>query len=217
MSLFHPYMGKPVAIEVTEYRGKGMNGLLIDIGEDYLVLHRESSYYYIALQHLHLLRADLDAQMLTPSAPQWTASGSTFASLIIAAKGQFIELYLTGQQTLYGRILHIMDDYIVFDTVRHHISYIPAFHIKWFSPASSDGFLNTSPDSPATSLPFRQTWIEQLEVELGSVIVIDLGLRTDQVGRLHAIHQGIIELVTPDGLSKCWHAAHIKSVHLPKR
>lgn len=213
VSLFKTYLGKPVAIDVTEYRG--MNGLLIDIGEDYLVVHRDSSYYYIALNHLHLLTADLDTQTSTSAVPQWTASGSDYNSLLQTALGEFIALYITGQQTLYGQILHIKDDYIVFDTVRHQISYIPIFHIKWFSPAAAEGFLNKDASLLADPLLLKQTWKEQLENCAGKIVVLDLGLRTNQIGRLQAFEGGIVELLTPDGLSKCWHSAHIKSIHKP--
>lgn len=215
MSLFKPYLGKPVAIDVTDYRG--MTGVLIDIGEDYLVMHRDSSYYYIALHHLHLLTADLDTQTTTSSIPQWTASGSDFNSLLQTALGEFVALYITGQQTLYGQILHIKDDYIVLDTVRHHISYIPTFHIKWFSPAAAEGFLDKDASLLADPHLLKQTWQEQLKNCAGTIVVLDLGLRTNQVGRVQAVEGGIIELITPDGLSKCWNSAHIKSIHKPGR
>jgi hypothetical protein len=211
MKLFKPYFGNFVEIEVVS--DKKISGLLIDSGPDYLVMNKENKYYYLPLNHILLMESTREPQSFESVSPDWKSDGKPFVALLKIAKNGLIELYVTGHLPLYGQILDVMDDYIVFNALRHGISYIPIFHIKWISPAFFSGFMPDKKYISKASTPFKATWREQLETCLDHIIVIDLGLRQNQTGYLKKIENNMIEFVTPDNISRCWNITHIKSIH----
>jgi hypothetical protein len=213
MNLFKRYLGGFVEIEVVS--DKKITGLLIDSGPDYVVMNKENKYYYVPLNHILLMESSRESQSSVSVSPHWKADGKPFASLLQLAKNGLIELYVTGHLPLYGQIVDVMDDYIVFNTVRHGISYIPIFHIKWISPAFASGIMPDQKPVQGASAAFRAAWREQLEACLDHIVVIDLGLRHNQTGCLRTIENNMIEIITPDNISRCWNIAHIKSIHFP--
>ncbi|QYR23386.1 hypothetical protein KZ483_10980 [Paenibacillus sp. sptzw28] len=213
MKLIKPYFGNFVEIEVIS--DKKISGLLIDSGPDYIVMNKENKYYYLPVNHVVLIESTREPQYSVSVSPDWKADGKPFKTLLQLAKNGLIELYVTGHLPLYGQIVDVMDDYIVFNAVRHGISYIPIFHIKWVSPAFDSGFMPDKKPAPEASAPFKATWREQLETCLGHIVVIDLGLRQNQSGCLKTIENNMVEIVTPDNISRCWNITHIKSIHFP--
>jgi hypothetical protein len=217
MKLFNPYVGKPVEIEVTGDRR--MVGLLIEVGPDHMVVYKEAKYIYLPFRHVHHLRGapvtDDQAVLAAPEQPVETNGSHTFAHLLRLSMAGLVELYLGDNLPLFGKIIDTKDDYILLDTVRHRHTYIPIFHIKWFSPCPAFPFPDDeSREAPVLPSPALK-WHDLLNFLAGRVVVLNLGAREEQIGLLQTFDSGVAEMVSPDSTTRCWNTDHIKSVHFP--
>ena len=125
-----------------------MNGTLIDVGSDVIVLFNGMDFMYIPLDHIHNFEMDRDNEnnLQAPTElPSIVAEENeedlSFEEVLAQAKGRLVEIYVTGGQSLHGTITGIMKDYLVFQSPVYKTIYIPVSHLKWLIPYAQNNTL----------------------------------------------------------------------------
>lgn len=98
---------------------KRFKGVLIDVGNDIVVLYNGQDYVYISLYHVQyykFLRSH-DEEILKPDVDSVIKRESPSISLrkvLSTSKGIFTEIYVAGNAPIHGYVTSVMNDYIVF-------------------------------------------------------------------------------------------------------
>ncbi|MFX3660083.1 MAG: DUF2642 domain-containing protein [Ectobacillus sp.] len=223
-------------IQINLSGNMSFTGTLIDKGSHILVIYENNNFIYLPLLHIQQIQFDFDNQSLlggnqrreiaqkeeaAPDALSAIPSTSNTISLrkvLQNAKGMFLELCIGGEQTLHGYVVSVMNDYFIFYSPVYHIVYIPFYHVKWFVPYK-EGQVPYSlereefPLRPAMD-PLARTFEEQLKRFIGKIIILNLGKKPLQIGRLNAINSNQLELVIARNETIYVNLHHVKSVHL---
>lgn len=201
-----------------------VQGKLIDVGSDILVLFNGKKFQYIPLLHLQQLTISEESsnpsgEGLTDELPYENQTDIAYRKILMNAKGVFSEIYTSGNQTIHGYVTSIMNDYFVFYSPVFHAVYIPMQHLKYMIPYDP----NVTPYSltperfplnPAT-MTLARTFDQQLKKLEGQFVILNLGEHANKIGQLKTIQNSMIELVIAGGEPVFLHMDHIKSVHLP--
>ncbi len=226
MDAFQSFIGKTVELEISGNIERV--GLLIDFGPDILVIFDGANYVYIPFGHIQSIRWIQNGAELQ-SAQQdsaYSADGLkndsnelTFRKILIESKGMFVQIFVTGNQSIHGYVTHVMQDYFVFYSPVHKTLYIPMFHLKWLLPYPE----NRSPYSVKTNgLPsgaapvnLAQSFEEQLKKTVGNLVVFDMGSNPDKIGLINSVQNHVVELTTADQKPVYWNIHHMKTAHFP--
>lgn len=200
-------------------------GLLVDAGDDIIVILRQERYYYIPTKHIHHFRVVPSPEKETEGTLygnplEWAAGESiSFRKTLYNARGVFMEVYMTGVHTLSGYLTSIMNDFLVFYSTVFHTVYVPLDHVKSIMPYPANkppfSMENERINVKPTGLTLARTFEQQLKKMEGSMAVLDHGEALDKFGILQSVDQGFLTLVMADGEPVIWNIQHIKSVHLP--
>ncbi|MGJ7921603.1 DUF2642 domain-containing protein [Neobacillus sp. LXY-4] len=217
-------LGKEVEIEIS---GKTFfKGLLIDMGLDIIVLFNGEQYLYIPLMHLHNLSErtikpnEENTEKPTMKMPfQNEQETISYRKILNNAKGQFLEIFVTGNRSIHGYITSVLNDYIVFYSPVYKTIFVSMQHLKWLIPYStaltpytlSNSVLPVVP----SSIPLARSFEEQLKKYEGQLLVFDLGDNPDKVGLVKGISNNIVTLTTAGGQTIFWKLMHLKTVHIP--
>lgn len=222
MNNFKDLIDEEVDIEIS---GKAyFSGILIDNGLDILVLYNGRKYMYIPLLHLHNIkkRNNSEDSLEKPYSEMPFLEESepiSFRKILMNAKGQFIELCVTGNRSIHGYITSVLNDYIVFYSPVFKTVFLSMQHIKWLIPYSTNltPYTLSNTDLPVvpSTIPLARTFEEQLKKYIGQLLVFDLGENPNKVGLIQNISNNIVELVNAEANIVFWKLSHIKSVHLP--
>lgn len=215
------YLGKIVDIEITG--GEIRHVLLIDIGTDVIVVYNGINFLYIPFLHIHYIKQNTEETIEMNSPPDIPIVNETdmisYRKILNNAKGLFVEIYITGNQTIHGYFTSIMNDYFIFYSPVHHTIFISLNHLKYLiphPPNSTPYSINPNqfPFNP-TNVPLARTFDQQLKKVEGKIIVLDLGESPNKIGLLREIKDGVIQLITANGEPLHWNLNHIKTAHLP--
>ncbi|PKG24651.1 DUF2642 domain-containing protein [Niallia nealsonii] len=225
MDNFKSLIGEEVNIEIS---GRiFFSGILIDNGLDILVLFKDKKYLYIPLIHVHNIKKriknyaeqSLEAPKDTMLPFQNEAESISYRKILNNAKGQFVEIFVTGNKSIHGYITSVLNDYIVFYSPVFKTIFISMQHLKWLVPYTTNStpytLNNTNLPVVPASIPLARTFEEQLKKSIGQLLVFDLGDNPDKVGLVKNISNNIIEIANAEGLPIFWKLSHLKSVHLP--
>ena len=108
---------------------KRFKGVLIDVGNDIVVLYNGQDYVYISLYHVQyykFLRSH-DEEISKPDVDSVIKRESPSISLrkvLSTSKGIFTEIYVAGNAPIHGYVTSIMNDYIVFYSPVYKTIYI---------------------------------------------------------------------------------------------
>jgi hypothetical protein len=215
------FIKKEVEIEIS---GKTiLSGILIDVGLDILVLFDGTQFLYIPLLHMHNIKEKLEKD-ITEEPPDTViifneTEPISYRKTLNHAKGQFLELYITGNRSIHGYITSVLNDYIVFYSPVYKSVFISMQHLKWFIPYSHQltPYTLGNKDLPVVpaSIPLARSFEEQIKKYEGRLLVFDLGDNPDKIGLIKQVSNNIIELITANGQTVFWKFIHIKTVHLP--
>ena len=135
------------------------------------------------------------------------------ATILTQAIGKQLEIYVTGNQSLYGMILEIKTDYIVFYTPVYKTIYISTQHLKWLVPYLQPFQLYglASSDVPE-SLVVANTLRQQIAMMKDQLIMINNGEKWNHIGKLLQVQEQMIELQTAKS-TVFVNIDHIKTVH----
>jgi hypothetical protein len=209
-----------------------INGLLVDAGEDILVLYNGKSYLYISLLHVRQfqLNSNKDDYVDLPSdsALIEETTSLTTQEVLNKAKGTFTEIYIGSHLSYNGYIINVLNDYVAFYSPVYKVVYIPIQHIKWIipdfsnqTPYSLNSLSLTHSKSPlhlkvnANNIPLVPLLENQLKKEAGKLVIFDGGMDPQKVGLLKKVENQLAEILLAKGESLCLRLSHIKSVQMP--
>lgn len=220
------FIGEYVSVEVSGNRG--IIGYLVDIGKDVLVLQQRSDTCYISLRHVHHFSKAMDAPEFrvegVPGFDHPFRLGNEEISLrkvLLHARGQFVEINITGNTTIHGYLTSIMNDYFVFHSPVYKTMFITLGHLKWLVPYREEVTpYALEPEAiPHRSLPtsLPRTFKEQCQKLAGNVVVFDLGEHPDKIGQLRSVdaESGMIEMIQANGMKRLLNLEHVKAAYLP--
>ena len=222
MQQIQSYIGKPIDIELSGE--KIHSGELIDYGPDILVLKTEKHFVYIPFLHVQFIK-----QKPNNNAEDENNSSSPTLSIIqqeenisyrktlINAKGMFVEIFVTGNQPLYGFITSVLTNYFVFYSPVYKTLYIPFQHLKWLIPyqGNQTPYSIKSYQIHSSDFPLTRTFEELVKKVEGRIVVFDLGIHPNKTGLLKKVENNLAELII--GNEDCVHCNlhHIKTIHCP--
>ncbi|WP_047153449.1 hypothetical protein [Aneurinibacillus tyrosinisolvens] len=224
MSDFAHLIGKNVDVEIS---GKNYcNGILVDAGLDIIVVYNNiaSSFYYIPVVHIQRLKETRIEETLgfgpPPEKPIESDSHSiSFRKILTNAKGQFVQIYVTGNKSIHGYLTSIMNDYFVFYSPVYKTLFISMDHVKWLIPYEQDAtpYSLSNQHLPVNpiSVPLARTFEEQCKKLENQIIVIDGGNNSEKIGLLHKVDNNRLSLITAERETVYWSLQHVKTVHLP--
>ncbi|MFL8937735.1 DUF2642 domain-containing protein [Rossellomorea oryzaecorticis] len=218
---YSSFIGKAVTVELTGK--KEISGYLIDVGSEVLIIFNGEDYIYVSSIHIRSLRVvsidELDIAEPTTGPQLEQEDELALRKILTSAKGVFIEIYLTGNQSIHGYITSIMNNYFTFYSPVYKTMYISLQHLKWLTPYS--GSLSPYalgkdklPVNPS-QLSLARTYEIQLEKLTGNLVVFNLGLQPESIGKIEKVENSIIQLITAKGSSVYLNLQHIQSVHQP--
>lgn len=217
MSYLSQYTGKMIEIELSSK--KVMTGKLVEYGSDILVIYNAGKFFYIPFMHIILIREsdskDGDFVISEQSPIIKESDRMSLTKILNNAKGIFVEIYVTGNQSVYGYITNIRNDYFVLYSPVFKTMYIPNAHLKWLIP-----YLEQTPYNLKTELmvfsiemDLADTFEEQIKKLKGEIVLFDLGGDPHKIGLIKNMEQNTVELVSGNGQILYLNLTHIKTLH----
>lgn len=221
MSGYFAHIHEDVKIEISGKRT--IIGKLIDCGLDIVVVFDGEQFFYIPTVHIQHFTIDptsninFDSKMSSPIRND--TDTISFRKILNNAKGLFVEIYVTGNLSLHGYILNILNNYFTFYSPVYKLMFIALEHVKWLVPyndAQTPYSLRAHelPLNPAT-ISLSRTLEEQLKKLEGKLVVFDIATTPRHIGLLRKAEQNMVELVTARNEIVYWNQKHLKTVHLP--
>ncbi|QBP42854.1 DUF2642 domain-containing protein [Paenisporosarcina antarctica] len=217
MNNLSSYTGQILEIELTSK--KSMTGKLMEIGSDIIVLFNGQNYVYLPMMHILCVRKgdSTEDEFINPdSSPiQKNEDLISLKKILTNASEIFVEIFLSGNHTVYGYINQIQDDYIIFYSPAFKTIHIPIVHLKWLIP-----YINKTPyqikacqSLSSSEGIFASTFKEQLKTFVGKIVTFDLGKDSQKIGKINNAENNLVELITGDGQIIYLNIAHLKSLH----
>ncbi|NRD81145.1 DUF2642 domain-containing protein [Bacillus sp. BRMEA1] len=212
-------------VEVEISGGIFHKGTLIDSGLDIVVIYvgKTNSFLYIPFVHIQRLRElpkwDEDMTYDTPSEKPIEAEAISYRKILMNAKGLFVKVYMSDNQSFHGYVSSIMNDYFVFYSPVHKTMFISMNHVKWMIPYPPDTTpyalenekLQLTP--PPTSL--ARSFEEQLKRLENQLVILDGRDNPEKIGLLQKVCNNKVILVTAEGEIVYRNLEHVKSIQLP--
>lgn len=216
--------GKEVEVEISGK--KHFSGILIDAGLDIIVLYDGEEYHYIPLLHLQNLKERIikyDEEGIPQPVEHMPFLQEneeiSYRKILTNAKGQFLEIFVTGNKSIHGYITSVLNDYIVFYSPVYKNIFISMQHLKWLTPYSNQltPYLLSNKELPVVpaAIPLARSFDEQIKKYENQLLVFDLGDHPNKVGVLKSAANNIVELVNAQGRRTFWKLIHLKTVHIP--
>lgn len=222
MFISNSLLNKAITIDISGERKH--TGILIDYGQDIVVIYDGMNFIYIPTLHIQSIRAsdNLEEEIESPTySPYESDNKISYRKTLQQARGQFLEVYVSGMLSLHGYVTAIMNNYFVFYSPVYKSIYIPMYHLKWLIPYQNNQTpfsmeRERLPVSPSV-LPLTRTFEEQLNKLIGEIVIFDLGVNPYKIGLLNNIEEHFAELIIAKGESFFLNLHHIKTVHSPKQ
>ena len=211
-----------VQIEVS---GKKLiNGTVIDLGSDMIVLFNGTEFVYIPINHIQKFEVDYDNEneieepkgfpSITPGENKENLS---FGEVLTQAKGKYIEIFVTGGQPLHGYITGIMNNYFVFQSPVYKTMYISLNHLKWLIPSAQNigpyGLDNYNASLQPNNDSLASIFEIQVEKFKNEIVVFNTGGSKSFIGKVNKIEDQIVEILTAKANIIYLNLDHIKTVH----
>ncbi|TWD91607.1 hypothetical protein FB550_12149 [Neobacillus bataviensis] len=215
-------IGKYIKLEISGK--KYIYGLLVDIGSDLWVIFNGTDYLYIPTIHIQnwqfMKQYEID-EITFNDEPTPIYNHNEEISLrktLTAAKGIFTEIYVTSNQALHGYIISIMNNYFVFYSPIYKTMFISLNHLKWLIPYTNNqrpyGLSNASLPVSPSNLTFARSFEVQIEKLLGELIVFNIGENENVIGKIQAIKNNFVELISAKEDPIYINFQHIKTIHM---
>ena len=220
----HSLIGQKVELEVS---GRTIfQGILVDLGQDILVLFNGKDYFYIPFLHVHNLRTNPlielegNENQEAPVSPiNEDQSTISYRKTLMNAKGRFVEIFVTGNKSIHGYITNVLNDYFVFYSPVYKTMFISLNHLKWLTPYQTNitPYTLGNEELPVKpiNMPLQRSLEEQLKKLEGNLVVFDIGDHPLKIGLLKQVQNNLIKLITASGETVFWKILHIKSIHMP--
>lgn len=211
-------------VELEVSGGNIFRGILVDLGQDIIVLFNGKDFFYIPFLHVHNLRQKNldDLEMYENSSVSLLNDDQTpisYRKTLVNAKGRFVEIFVTGNKSVHGYVTSVMNDYFVFYSPVYKTMFISLNHLKWLTPYQSNitPYTLGNEELPVkpVSIPLQRSLEEQLKKMEGNLAVFDLGDHPLKIGMLKQVRDNLIELVAAGGETVYWKIPHIKTIYIP--
>jgi hypothetical protein len=217
---FTKLIGEKIRLELSG--NKLLYGILIDKGSDIIVIYDGKQYLYIPDFHVQSLSFHQVEQEDIPEPNESLvleqSDAISLRKILYNAKGMFTEIFVTGQ-SIHGYITSIMNNYFVFYSPVYKTMFIPLQHLKWLTPynESKSPYGLSEQDLPLrpSNVSVARTFEEQLKKFAGKIVVFDMGMHENKIGKLVTIDNNLVELILATNESVYLNLHHIKTVHLP--
>lgn len=203
---------------------KRFKGLLVDVGNDIVVIYNGTDYIYISLYHIQYYKFvnSLVVEIQKPEMDSTIKRESPSISLrkvLSTSKGIFTEIYVTGAHSIHGYVTSVMNDYFVFYSPVYKTVYISLKHLKWLTPYQENQVpyalnKNELPVNPL-NITLARTFEEQLIKMVGKIMVFDFGEYENKIGKMTKVEDSHIELIKARDEKMYLNLQHVKSVHFP--
>src|SRR5579875_561842 len=218
MGCLQDFTGEYVTVELSG--NKCIDGHLVDSGLDILVVGRHDNYYYIPLVHIQNISFDTYTAGDDGAGPDEGTSAhpfktdaqiNSFRKVLLAGRGHFMEMYVSGNTTIHGYITSVMNDYFVFHSPVYKTIFVSLSHLKWLMPYAEDVTpYALDPESiPHRSVPtsLPRTFKEQCKKLIGNLVVFDMGDNPNKIGQLKSVDDdhNMLELYTANGAERLLH------------
>ena len=212
---------KAVIIELTDK--KVIHGYLIDGGNDVLIIFNGYDYIYISPSHITTMSLVSRESMVIEEATfdhlLVEEDQLSLRKLLTTAKGVFLEIYTMGNQPVHGYITGIMNNYFSFYSPVYKTMYISLQHLKWLIPYSTNLSpfrlaKENLPVNPSTAITLARSFEVQIEKLTGHLVVLNLGVNEELIGKIEKVDGNIMEMITAKGESLYLNMQHIQTVHL---
>ncbi|MFJ7936756.1 DUF2642 domain-containing protein [Sporosarcina sp. NPDC096371] len=211
-----------VKIEVSGK--KLLNGTVIDLGTDMIVLFNGTDFLYIPLDHIQSFEVDKDNEngIKAPTDFSSIITGEnnenlSFRKVLTQAKGDYVEIFVTGGQPLHGYITSIMNNYFVFQSPVYKTMYISLNHLKWLIPYTHNkrpyGLDNHTMSLQPNNESLASTFEVQVEKFKNEIVVFNIEGHKSHIGKINNIEEQIVEIQTARNQPKYINLNHIKTLH----
>ncbi|WP_427181362.1 DUF2642 domain-containing protein [Paenibacillus sp. TC-CSREp1] len=216
------WLGKTIEFELSGCK-LPIQGEVIDVGEDIMVLYGNQRYIYVPLHHLqtmHFTRSEENTTSMDVPAPdpEMDHNNISYRKVLMNARGKFSEISI-GRRKLHGYITSIMNDYFIFYSPLHQSVYVSIHHLKYIipSPSNSRPFAMDHqhfPIQPST-ISLSRTLDQQLQKMVGELVILNLDYKPEQTGLLKNVNDKLIEVIDAEGYTRFMHTSHVQTLHLP--
>lgn len=209
-----------VGVEISSK--KFITGELVEFGKDIVIIYDGKQLYYIPILHIQCIKKCTNSDLEGFQTPQTVSfinedDSISYRKILNNAKGYFVEIYVTGRQSIHGYITNILNNYFVFYSPVYKTMFIPLNHLKWLIPYE----LNQTPYSLSNySLPVNpekvtlaRTFEEQVKKYIGKIVVFDIGEDPNKIGKLQSFENNVVEIVTGREETVYWNFQHLKVFH----
>ncbi|MBB6023391.1 hypothetical protein HNR77_004491 [Paenibacillus sp. JGP012] len=216
------WLGKTIEFELSGCK-LPIQGEVIDVGEDIMVVYGNQRYIYVPLHHLqtmHFTRSEENTTNMNVPAPdpEMDHNNISYRKVLMNARGKFSEISI-GRRTLHGYITSIMNDYFIFYSPLHQSVYVSIHHLKYIipSPSNSRPFAMDHQHFPIqpSSISLSRTLDQQLQKMVGELVILNLDYKPEQTGLLKNVNDKLIEVIDAEGCTRFMHTSHVQTLHLP--
>ncbi len=203
---------------------KSLSGTVIDLGTDMIVLFNGMDFVYIPLDHIQSFDVDrnneydIKAPIEFPSIVTGENNENlSFKQVLTQAKGNYIEIYVTGNQPLYGYITDIMNNYFVFQSPVYKTMYISLNHLKWLIPLTQNekpyGLNSRTNSLQSNHESLASTFEAQVEKFKNEMVVFNIEGKKSHIGKINNVEEQIVEIQTARNYPMYLSLNHIKTLH----
>lgn len=219
MNLINSFLGKQILVIISGVV-QALDGVLIEIGQDVIVIKNLDNYLYIPTAHIKYVRKNLEGIPGPDNELSLPTQGTlTLETIVENGKGIFTEIFINGVHPLHGYIQKILSDYLVFHSPIFGTILVHLKHLKYLHPYPNEtrpyALKHDDLQTNSPVIPAEPTFTEQLKKMEGKFIMIDLADQPQKVGLLKSVHSPMIELVTSAGQSIFSMIEHIQTVNHP--
>ncbi|BCB05922.1 DUF2642 domain-containing protein [Bacillus sp. KH172YL63] len=220
--IYSSFTGEAVMIEMTGK--KAINGLLIEVGNEVMIVFDGNDYLYLSTSHIKRMAivSKEELGINDPVAGTQLEQDDTLSlrKILTSARGVFLEIYTVGNQAIHGYITGIMNNYFSFYSPVYKTMYISMQHLKWLVPYSTNHSpyrlsKENLPVNPPSSLTLARSFEVQLEKMIGHLVVLNLGIEEELIGKIERVEDTILDMITAKGDSIFLNMQHVQTVHLP--
>ncbi|MEI4769705.1 DUF2642 domain-containing protein [Psychrobacillus sp. FJAT-51614] len=209
-------------IQIEVSGKKYVNGTLIDLGSDVIVLFNGLDYMYIPLFHIQSVKIGSKDEYVIQDPIDFPSIKTEHLNLelslnetLLQAKGKHVEIFIAEDQSLNGQVTRIRDDYFEFFSPIYRTMYISTKHLKWLIPIGQNeslyGLNNKDLSFPKDIL--ADTFKDQIEKFINSLVVINIGGRRSHLGKMNKLEDQIIEIEGARTAPIYLNLNHIQTLH----
>jgi hypothetical protein len=211
-----------VQIEVS---GKKLiNGTVIDLGSDMIVIYNGTDFVYIPLDHINSFKLDCDNEddLKAPTEPPSIITEEnkvdlSFGEVLTQAKSKFVEIYVAGSQPLHGHITSIRNNYFVFQSPVYKTMYISLNHLKWLIPYAQNERPYGLDNQTVTLQPNKDSLASNFEAQVekfkNKIVVFNTDGNKSFIGKINNVEDQMVEIQTAREKVIYLNIHHVKTIH----